>query len=205
MTVIELRQYTLRPGTRDAFTALFAANLVEPQERAGIAVLGQFHDPDRPDLFVWLRGFPDMEARRRALHAFYDGPVWAAHRDEANAMMLDSDDVLLLQPVGPGPFPDTTLEAAAITVHVDNVAPADAAEFARRHAAVVAPALRKAGGRPLPLLATLNAVNTFPRLPVREHEHVIVSLVAFADLATADQAAASQPGQRLRLTPAARG
>ena len=104
--VIELRQYTLRPGTRDAFAALFDAELAEPQEAAGMRVLGQFRDLDRPDMFVWLRGFPDMEVRRRALHAFYDGPVWAAHRDAANGMMLDSDDVLLLEPAGTGLFPD---------------------------------------------------------------------------------------------------
>ena len=58
--VIELRQYTLRRGTRDAFVALFEAELAEPQEEAGMRVLGQFRDLDRPDMFVWLRGFPDM-------------------------------------------------------------------------------------------------------------------------------------------------
>jgi hypothetical protein len=71
--VIALRQYTLRPGTRDAFVALFDAELAEPQKADGIRVLGQFRDLDRPDMFVWLRDFPDMEARRRALHGFYDG------------------------------------------------------------------------------------------------------------------------------------
>ena len=173
--VIELRQYTLRPGTRDAFAALFDAELAEPQEAAGMRVLGQFRDLDRPDMFVWLRGFPDMEARRRALHAFYDGPVWAAHRDAANGMMLDSDDVLLLEPAGTGLFPDAGADAhrpgaapagGVVTVRVDPVELADTARFARRYASMVAPALHAAGGRPLTLLASLHAVNTFPRLPV---------------------------------------
>ena len=53
-------------------------------------------------MFVWLRGFDGMEARKDALTAFYDGPVWAAHRDAANATMIDSDDVLLLKPAWPG-------------------------------------------------------------------------------------------------------
>jgi hypothetical protein len=221
--VIELRQYTLRPGTRDAFAALFDAELVEPQEAAGMRVLGQFRDLDRPDVFVWLRGFPDMEARRRALHAFYDGPVWAAHRDAANGMMLDSDDVLLLEPAGNGPLLDAEAGAhppgvaptgGVVTVRVDPVRPADSARFARCHASVVAPALDAAGGRPLALLASLHAVNSFPRLPVREHEHVMVSLARFASVAAAGRAAAdlacrdglaslddlrTGPGQRLRL------
>jgi hypothetical protein len=221
--VIELRQYTLRPGTRDAFAALFDAELVEPQEAAGMRVLGQFRDLDRPDMFVWLRGFPDMEARRRALHAFYDGPVWAAHRDAANGLMLDSDDVLLLEPVGTGQLPEAeagahppggVLPDGIVTVRVDPVGPADTARYARHYASMVAPALHAAGGRPLTLLASLHAVNSFPRLPVREHEHVMVSLARFASIAAAGRAAADQacrdalasldelrtgPGQRLRL------
>jgi NIPSNAP. len=62
---------------------------------------GQFADADDADRFVWLRGFADMAARARALAAFYDGPVWRAHREEANATMIDSDDVLLLRPRQP--------------------------------------------------------------------------------------------------------
>jgi NIPSNAP len=221
--VIELRQYTLRPGTRDAFVALFDTELAEPQEAAGMRVLGQFRDLDRPDMFVWLRDFPDMEVRRRALQGFYDGPVWAAHRDAANGMMLDSDDVLLLEPAGASPFLDAGAGArppgaapagGVVTVRVDPVALADTARFARRYAFVVAPALHAAGGRPLALLASLHTVNNFPRLPVREHENVMVSLTRFASLAAAGRAAADQacrdalaslddlctgPGQRLRL------
>ena len=216
--MIELRQYTLRPGTRDAFVALFDAELAKPQEAAGMRVLGQFRDLDRPDLFVWLRDFPDMEVRRRALHRFYDGPVWATHRDAANGMMLDSDDVLLLEPAETSSFPDAGAGAApaggVVTVRVDPVGLADTARFARRYASVVAPALQAAGGRPLVLLASLHAVNTFPRLPVREQENVMVSLTRFASVAAVDRAAADRacrdalaslddlrtgPGQRLRL------
>ena len=41
-----------------------------------MTVIGQFRDLDNPDSFVWLRGFADMEARKRALTGFYSGPVW---------------------------------------------------------------------------------------------------------------------------------
>lgn len=100
--VIELRQYTLHRGRREALIALFDREFVETQEAVGIRVLGQFRDLDADDRFVWLRGYADMPARGRALPAFYDGPVWAAHREAANATMVDSDDVLLLRPAWPG-------------------------------------------------------------------------------------------------------
>jgi len=35
--VVELRQYTLRPGQRDVLIDLFDRNLVESQETAGMA------------------------------------------------------------------------------------------------------------------------------------------------------------------------
>src|SRR6266545_1370511 len=97
--VVELRQYTLRPGQRDVLIELFDRELVETQEAVGMQVIGQFRDLDRPDRFVWLRGFPDMQHRLAALEAFYGGPVWKEHRSTANATMIDVDDVLLLRPV----------------------------------------------------------------------------------------------------------
>src|ERR1041384_845291 len=95
--IVELRRYTLHPGRRDELIELFDREFVETQEAAGIAVLGQFRDLDRPEEFVWLRGFPDMPSRSAALRAFYGGPVWKKHSAAANATMIDSDDVLLLR------------------------------------------------------------------------------------------------------------
>jgi len=73
--VVELRQYRLHPGARDTLVRIFDEHFVESQERCGMCVIGQFRDLDNPDRFVWLRGFPDMGARTRALEAFYGGPV----------------------------------------------------------------------------------------------------------------------------------
>ena len=100
--IVELRQYTLHPQQREVLIDLFDREFVETQEAQGMRVLGQFRDLDRPDQFVWLRGFADMPARHRALEGFYGGPVWAAHRHAANATMIDSDNVHLLCPAWPG-------------------------------------------------------------------------------------------------------
>jgi NIPSNAP len=96
--ILELRQYTLRPGQRDVLINLFDREFVEAQEAIGMPILGQFRDLDRPDRFVWLRGFHDMPGRARSLATFYGGPLWKAHSAEANATMLDVDNVLLLRP-----------------------------------------------------------------------------------------------------------
>ena len=67
MTVVELRQYTLAPGRRDALIDLFEAEFIEPQQACGIRIVGTFRDLDDPQKFVWIRSFPDMERRARSL------------------------------------------------------------------------------------------------------------------------------------------
>ena len=99
--IVELRQYTLVPGKRETLIALFDREFIETQEATGMTLIGQFRDMRNPDRFVWLRGFSDMNARALQLEEFYGGPVWKAHRDAANATMIDSDNVLLLRPTSP--------------------------------------------------------------------------------------------------------
>src|SRR6202162_2076120 len=71
-SLIELRQYTLHAGQRDVLIRLFDREFIETQEALGIAVIGQFRDLDRPDRFVWIRGFVNADARGQELAAFYD-------------------------------------------------------------------------------------------------------------------------------------
>src|SRR5438270_9079535 len=99
--IIELRQYTLHPGKRDVLIDLFDREFVETQEAVGMKVIGQFRELGHPNHFVWLRGFRDMTSRAKALNDFYGGPVWKAHREVANATLIDSDNVLLLRPALP--------------------------------------------------------------------------------------------------------
>ena len=112
--IVELRQYTLKPGQRDVLIELFEREFIESQEAVGMQILGTFRDADNPDRFIWLRGFPDMDSRAMSLAAFYGGPVWKAHREVANATMIDSDNVLLLCPAWSGSgFPSGVLRPPA--------------------------------------------------------------------------------------------
>jgi NIPSNAP len=180
--VIELRQYTLKPGQRDVLIDLFDQYFVESQESAGMTIIGQFRDRQRPDRFVWMRGFPDMAGRHRALEQFYNGPVWAAHKTAANDTMLDSDDVLLLKPARPEMAFQLEHSArasdgarsvlAGIYTLTEPALDSLVAHFERN----VAPQLRARGIEVQGLFVTETAPNTFTRLPVRDGEHVLVWL-----------------------------
>lgn len=195
--IVELRQYTLKPGQRDVLIALFDREFVDPQEAGGIRVVGHFRDLDDPDRFVWIRGFPDMPVRALALEAFYSGPVWKAHREAANATMIDSDNVLLLHPaatqsgfrldglVRPGlgkPEPSGGLIVATIE-YPKTATENEFAAFFEQH---MAPAVEAAGGRIRGRFVTDSSPNTFPRLPVREGEHVFVWFAGFEKVADYD-------------------
>ena len=192
--IVELRQYTTRPGKRDILIDMFDMSFVGPQEAAGIKVLGQFRNLDDPDKFVWLRGFPDMASRAASLKTFYTGPEWRSRRDSANATIIDNDIVLLLHPVHPGSgfgiTGDDRPRAGAVgsgkglivatIYHIDPTAEKER-EFVRFFEQTVAPLVRAAGA---PVMATFlpeRSENTFPGLPVREGEHVFVWFSRFAD------------------------
>ena len=179
--VVELRQYTLKPGQRDVLIDLFERHFVESQEAAGMTLVGQFRDRHRPDRFVWLRGFSNMERRHEALQAFYGGPVWSAHRNAANDTMVDSDNVLLLRPARSDLAFRMDSEARArdgrsgtVLAGVYHVPrPVDTAlvsEFERQ----VVPILQSNRVTIEGVFVTEPARNTFTRLPVREGQHVLV-------------------------------
>lgn len=196
--VIELRQYTLHsPDARDTLVDLFERELLEPQHAVGMHVIGQFRDLDAPDRFVWLRGFPSMPARREALQAFYFGPAWRRHREAANATMVDSDNVLLLRPVASPtgmatpprqrPAVGTAAPAAAFCLGICALAEPGEAGFAARFARELAPLLQQAGANVVASFITDASENTFPQLPVREGERVLVWLARFDDVAALDE------------------
>ena len=222
--VVELRRYTLHPGTRETLIELFDRAFIESQEACGMSVIGQFRDLDRPDRFVWLRGFPDMEARPDALAAFYDGPVWAAHRDAANATMVDFDDVLLLKPVWrgieldparrPAPGEAETHASKLIVATILPLVSGAQERFAALFKTGIRPRLEEAGAGVLATFITEKAANNYPRLPVRGDANVFVWLAAFdnaqeivsADWQLPPEAAALLSGapEILRLQPTAR-
>nr|WP_283254830.1 NIPSNAP family protein [Luteimonas galliterrae] len=127
--------------------------------------------------------------------------------------MIDSDDVLLLREVRAGsgfgparPRPPVGAQlppSREVVTTYRLAAPADAAFLDLFDRALV-PAAAAAGARLHAAYATEYGANNFPRLPVREGEHVFVWIAGFDDQASCEryqQALASSPRWRERVLP----
>lgn len=191
--VVELRQYTLLPGQRDVLIGIFERHFIEGQEVAGMEVIDHFRDVDDPDRFVWLRGFPDVLGRAKALEAFYDGATWKKNRDAANATLVDYANVLLLRPARPTsgyptggvrpPVGAVDPPACLVVATICLLAPSVGDDFGAFFERAVAPALTEAGAMILASYASEHSPNSYPRLPIREGEDVFVWFARFPDLA----------------------
>lgn len=187
--IVELRQYTLHPGRRDELIELFDHEFVETQEAVGIQVIGQFYDLDDPNRFVWLRGFNDMSAREQSLNAFYGGPIWKAHCDAANATMIDSDNVLLLRLIHPNsgfsfnghrpPLGSRAKQEGFVTATIYYFNRPVDSDFIHYFENTIHPLLMETEAPLLAYFVTEDSPNTFPRLSIREGEHVFVWFAGF--------------------------
>jgi hypothetical protein len=197
--VIELRRYRLHPGARETLIDLFDREFLETQDAAGMSVLAQFRDLDDPDAFVWLRRFEDLPQRTEALHKFYGGPVWARHKGEANGTMVNSDNVLMLRPLGdgalpsllgPGPLPhgfgahrpspaSDLGEPGLFELTTCYLAPRTDTAFAAWFEDTVCPVLLAAGAKIEGRWVVDHRDNNFQGLPVREGETVFIWLLRF--------------------------
>jgi hypothetical protein len=181
--VVELRQYKLVEGQRDAFVALFDDQFVDSQEVLSMRLVGQFRDHDADDRFTWIRGFRDMAAREQGLNEFYFGPVWKANRAAANPMLVDNDNVLLLRPAAPGlgfgPAAPRTPDApgGAVQAVIEYLWKAPNEGFAAFFASEMKPALDAAGVTVIGAYVPLDAPNNFPALPVRTDRKLLIWFV----------------------------
>jgi hypothetical protein len=185
--VLELRRYQLHPGRRHALIDLFEQSFIEPQQALGMAIAGPYRDLHDADAMGWLRGFTDMGERGRALPRFYGGPVWATHREAANATMRRSDDVHLLRQAWPGSGlqghegEDGGIGHLQVVIVPLSAPPsAELLDLARHR---WPDALARAGAQSVAWYATEPAPDNFARLPVHEGRPVLVGLAVFPDTA----------------------
>lgn len=99
ISVIELRNYILKPGMRDSFINYFEDNLILTQYCLNGYPLGQYRVKGLEENFFWIRGFENMKQRSTFLPAFYLGPTWKKYKKIPNSLLANNDNVNLLHPL----------------------------------------------------------------------------------------------------------
>jgi hypothetical protein len=61
--IIEMRTYRLKPGCRMRFLEVFRTKSMPAHAEIGMKILGPLLSIEDPDVFFFMRGFPDRESR----------------------------------------------------------------------------------------------------------------------------------------------
>lgn len=194
--VVEFRRYVTADGERANFVKYFDAYFPEAFEQLGAMVFGQFTERGNPNRFTWLRGFRDINARPIVNATFYYGPLWKEHRVKVNAILPDSDNVMLLRPLHPDqgitvlPAVDPVIEdrgtQGIVVAQIFTVKKGSEEAFAKLAEAAFS-AYRIEGVHPAGMLVTLDVPNNFPQLPIRTDGPFLVWLGVVRDDAVADR------------------
>jgi NIPSNAP len=94
--VIEMRSYKLKPGTRERFLEIFRARTQPEHARIGMRILGPFLSIEDPDVFFFMRGFPDLASREPMKAQFYEGELWKTELEGLLMPMIEKFDVVLV-------------------------------------------------------------------------------------------------------------
>jgi len=74
--ILEVREYVIAPGQRDAFAAFFRAEVIPRMEAAGMQVVGAFGSVTHENVFAYARTFASLEEREAQYRAFYGSEDW---------------------------------------------------------------------------------------------------------------------------------
>lgn len=91
-----MRTYKVKPGLRPQFLEIFQDKSVPAHAEIGMAILGPFLSVEDPDVFFFMRGFPDAESREPLKREFYEGDLWKAELEGLLMPMLDKYEVVVV-------------------------------------------------------------------------------------------------------------
>lgn len=95
--IIEMRTYRTKPGMRQRAMDLLVERSFPVLRQIGMKVLGPFPSVEDPDIFFWMRGFPDIAARARMRDAFYEGVFWNEEFEALIMPLLERHEVVLVE------------------------------------------------------------------------------------------------------------
>jgi len=94
--VIEMRTYRTKPGSRAGFLEIFKTKSIPAHIEIGMKILGPFLSLEDPDVFFFMRGFPDLDSREPMKAKFYEGQLWKSELEALLMPMLQSYEVALV-------------------------------------------------------------------------------------------------------------
>ena len=94
--IIEMRTYKTKPGLRSQFLEIFRSRSIPAHAEIGMKILGPFVSVEDPDVFFFMRGFPDLASREPMKAKFYEGELWKNELENTLMPMLEKYDVVLV-------------------------------------------------------------------------------------------------------------
>lgn len=94
--IVEMRTYQTKPGMRTRFIEIFEAKTRPEHDRLGMPVAGPFLSVEDPDIFFFMRGFPDIDSRETMKARFYEGRLWKEELEAVLMPMLERYDVVVV-------------------------------------------------------------------------------------------------------------
>jgi hypothetical protein len=98
--IIEMRTYRTKPGMRAEFVETFRTRSLPAHQQIGMKILGPYLSVEDPDVFFFMRGFPDLESREPMKARFYEGELWKQELEHKLLPMLEKYEVVLVEAEG---------------------------------------------------------------------------------------------------------
>jgi len=95
--IIEMRTYKTRPGKRAEFLEIFRTKSVPAHAEIGMKILGPLLSIEDPDVFFFMRGFPDLASREPMKAKFYEGELWKRELEHVLMPMLEKYEVVVVE------------------------------------------------------------------------------------------------------------
>lgn len=95
--IIEMRTYKTKPGCRSKFLELFHSKSIPAHAEIGMRILGPLLSIEDPDVFFFMRGFPDWDSREPMKAKFYEGALWKLELENVLMPMLEKYEVVLVE------------------------------------------------------------------------------------------------------------
>jgi hypothetical protein len=95
--IVEMRTYKTKPGCRSQFLEIFRSKSIPAHAEIGMKISGPFLSVEDPDIFFFMRGFPDLASREPMKAKFYEGELWKGELENVLMPMLEKWDVVVVE------------------------------------------------------------------------------------------------------------